>query len=366
MINDDRPSAPHTNPQVPASGIAGNASGHAELDRSGLTPHITVIVPAFNEALAIRATLEHIAKRLQTLTPHWDIVVVDDGSRDPTAFVVREISTEFHATLVRFSRNFGKEYAITAGLDYAMGDIVVCMDADGQHSSDMLNTMLLKWREGYDMVYAVRDDRHSESPFKLWGSRIFYRMISMGGQIHIPRDAGDFRLMDRKVVDALRSLPERNRFMKGIYAWVGYKSIGIPYTPLPRSHGTSTFSRIRLMGLAWTGITSFSVMPLRLASLVGVIMALISFTYGMLVVIDTLFFHESIPGWPTVIASTMFLSGIQLLFIGILGEYLARIYDEVKGRPSYIVAEVIRPESESISASHPPATLGKSDKESLA
>jgi len=321
-----------------------NSIATAEVDRSQLEPHITVIVPAFNEALAIRSTLDHISQRLQTLTPHWDIVVVDDGSRDPTAFVVREISAEFRTTLVRFSRNFGKEYAITAGLDYAQGDIVVCMDADGQHSSDMLNTMLAKWREGYDMVYAVRDDRHVESPFKLWGSRVFYRMISLGGQIHIPRDAGDFRLMDRKVVNALRSLPERNRFMKGIYAWVGYKSIGIPYTPLPRSHGTSTFSRLRLMGLAWTGITSFSVMPLRLASAVGVLLALVSFGYGITVVIDTLFFHESIPGWPTVVASIMFFSGVQLLFIGILGEYLARIYDEVKGRPAYIVAEVVKPE----------------------
>lgn len=333
-----------------------NSIATAEADRSQLQPHITIIVPAYNEALAIRATLEHIARRLEVLTPNWDIVVVDDGSRDPTAFVVRDIANEYRTTLVRFSRNFGKEYAITAGLDYARGDIVICMDADGQHSSDMLTTMLAKWREGYDMVYAVRDDRHIESPFKLWGSRIFYRMISLGGQIHIPRDAGDFRLMDRKVVNALRSLPERNRFMKGIYAWVGYKSIGIPYTPLPRSHGTSTFSRLRLMGLAWTGITSFSVMPLRLASAVGVLLALVSFGYGMLVVIDTLFFHESIPGWPTVIASIMFFSGVQLLFIGILGEYLARIYDEVKGRPPYIVSEVMEPQLEN----QPPRKHGKS------
>ncbi|HSH72890.1 MAG TPA: glycosyltransferase family 2 protein [Methylophilaceae bacterium] len=316
-----------------------------QVDRSQATPHITIIVPAYNEVIAIRSTLENISNRLKTLTPHWDIVVVDDGSRDHTAFVVRELADQFNTTLVRFSRNFGKEYAITAGLEHAQGEIVICMDADGQHSSELLSVMLDKWREGYDMVYAVRDDRHVESHFKRWGSKLFYRAISLGGQINIPQDAGDFRLMDRKVVDALCSLPERNRFMKGIYAWVGYKSIGIPYTPLPRLHGESTFSRLRLMELAWTGITSFSVMPLRLASAVGVIMALVSFAYGMLVVIDTLFFHESIPGWPTVVASTMFLSGIQLLFIGILGEYLARIYDEVKGRPPYIVAEVVKPTS---------------------
>jgi len=314
-----------------------------QADRSRSNPHITVIVPAYNEVAAIRSTLENISSRLKSLTPMWDIVVVDDGSRDHTAFLVRELANQFNTTLVRFSRNFGKEYAITAGLEYAQGDIVICMDADGQHSSELLIVMLEKWREGYDMVYAVRDDRHVESHFKRWGSKLFYRAISLGGQISIPQDAGDFRLMDRKVVDALCSLPERNRFMKGIYAWVGYKSIGIPYTPLPRLHGESTFSRLRLMGLAWTGITSFSVMPLRLASAVGVILALLSFAYGVLVVIDALFFHESIPGWPTVVASTMFLSGVQLLFIGILGEYLARIYDEVKGRPPYIVSEVVKP-----------------------
>jgi polyisoprenyl-phosphate glycosyltransferase len=314
------------------------------LDRACANPHITVIVPAFNEEAAIHLTLENIANQLNQLSPNWDIVVIDDGSRDRTAQIVRNMPPFLNTTLVRFSRNFGKEYAISAGLEYAKGDIVVCMDADGQHSSELVTEMLAQWRLGYDMVYAVRNDRAVESRFKRWGSRLFYRAISLGGQIHIPRDAGDFRLMDRKVVDALRALPERNRFMKGMYAWVGYKSIGIPYTPLPRLHGESAFSRLRLMSLAWTGITSFSVIPLRLASAVGGILALLAFIYGMTVVVDKLFLHESIPGWPTTIASIMFFSGVQLLFIGILGEYLARIYDEVKGRPPYIVAEVTNPQ----------------------
>ena len=248
--------------------------------------------------------------------------------------------------MVRFSRNFGKEYAITAGLEHAQGDLVICMDADGQHSAELLAQMLEKWREGFEMVYAVRQDREVESSFKRWGSRIFYRAISLGGQIHIPRDAGDFRLMDRQVVNALLSLPERNRFMKGMYAWVGYKSVGIPYTPLPRSHGESAYSKLKLIQLAWTGVTSFSVMPLRLASAVGAMLSLISFIYGLYVVIDRLFFNESVPGWPTMVAGMMFFAGVQLLFIGILGEYLARIYDEVKGRPSYIVAEVKKPQDQ--------------------
>ncbi|ROH88242.1 glycosyltransferase [Pseudomethylobacillus aquaticus] len=309
-------------------------------NREQSTPHITVIVPAYNEQQAIVATLTQIASQLQQLSPHWDIVVVDDGSRDETADRVRALGPEHRVTLVRFSRNFGKEYAISAGLQQARGQVTICMDADGQHSSSLVADMLEKWRGGYDMVYAVRQDRHVESRFKRWGSRLFYRAISMGGQIDIPRDAGDFRLMDRCVVKALLSLPERNRFMKGMYAWVGYRSIGIPYTPLPRSHGESTFSKLRLMQLAWTGITSFSVIPLRLASAVGGLLALLAFAYGIVVVVDKLFLNESVPGWPTVVASIMFFSGVQLLFIGILGEYLARVYDEVKGRPSYIVAEV--------------------------
>ena len=309
-------------------------------------PHITVIVPAFNEAAAITSTVANIAHHLQQLSPNWDVVVIDDGSRDQTANVVRALPKELNTTLVRFSRNFGKEYAITAGLEHASGDIVICMDADGQHSSELLAQMLEKWHEGYDMVYAVRQDRAVESKFKRWGSKIFYGAMSLGGQINIPPDAGDFRLMDRQVVNALLSLPERNRFMKGIYAWVGYKSIGIPYFPLERTHGESTFSKIKLAQLAWTGVTSFSVMPLRLASAVGAGLAFLSFIYGVWVVIDKMFFSESIPGWPTVVASMMFFAGVQLLFIGILGEYLARVYDEVKGRPSYIVAEVVKPQSE--------------------
>jgi glycosyltransferase involved in cell wall biosynthesis len=314
--------------------------------RANKNPHITVIVPAFNEELAIASTVINIAHHLDKLSSYWDIVVIDDGSRDQTANVVRDLPTKLNTTLVRFSRNFGKEYAITAGLEHAQGDLVICMDADGQHSSELLAQMLDKWREGFEMVYAVRQDREVESSFKRWGSRIFYRAISLGGQIHIPRDAGDFRLMDRQVVKALLSLPERNRFMKGMYAWVGYKSIGIPYTPLPRSHGESAYSKLKLIQLAWTGVTSFSVMPLRLASAVGGILSLISFIYGLYVVIDRLFFNESVPGWPTMVASMMFFAGVQLLFIGILGEYLARIYDEVKGRPSYIVAEVKKPQDQ--------------------
>ncbi len=311
--------------------------------RAKQQPLVTVMLPAYNEADNIAHTMQNTAQVLQQMSPNWQIVVVDDGSRDQTAQVVQAHAQACRATLVRFSRNFGKENAIAAGLSHAKGDVVICMDADGQHASELMLTMLQKWREGYDMVYAVRQDREQESRFKLWGSRLFYRMMSQHSHIEIPRDAGDFRLMDRKVVDAICALPERNRFMKGIYAWVGYRSIGIPYTPLPRMHGESAYSKLKLIALAWTGITSFSVLPLRLASLTGVVLALLAFAYGTVVVIDKLFFFEPVPGYPTLVASMMFFAGVQLLFIGVLGEYLARVYDEVKGRPAYIVAEVVEP-----------------------
>jgi len=305
-------------------------------------PVLSVVVPAYNEAGALASTLDMIAPHLAALVPHYEIVVVDDGSRDATAQIAADCAQRLPVTLVRFSRNFGKEAAISAGLQHARGDVVVCMDADGQHSADLLGTMLAHWREGWDMVYAVRADRAEQGLFNRLGSKLFYRMMNASGRLDIPPNAGDFRLMDRRVVDALLALPERQRFMKGMYAWVGFRSIGIPYTPLPRTAGMTTFNRLNLMRLAWTGLTSFSVLPLRLASLIGLLLSTVAFAYGLYEVIQKLLFGVDVPGWPTVVVSIMFFSGVQLLFIGILGEYLARVYEEVKGRPPYIVAEVVR------------------------
>ena len=305
-------------------------------------PVLSVVVPAYNEAGALASTLDMIAHHLAALVPHYEIVVVDDGSRDATAQIAADCTQRLPVTLVRFSRNFGKEAAISAGLQHARGDVVVCMDADGQHSADLLGTMLTHWREGWDMVYAVRADRAQQGLFNQIGSKLFYRMMNMGGRLDIPPNAGDFRLMDRRVVDALLALPERQRFMKGMYAWVGFRSIGIPYTPLPRAAGETTFNRLNLMRLAWTGLTSFSVLPLRMASLIGLLLSSIAFAYGLYIVVEKMLLGVDVPGWPTVVVSIMFFSGVQLLFIGILGEYLARVYEEVKGRPPYIVAEVVR------------------------
>ena len=303
---------------------------------------VSIVVPAFNEAGAVCGTLDMIARQVSALVPHYEIVVVDDGSRDATARIARDCADRLPVTLVRFSRNFGKEAAISAGLQHACGDVVVCMDADGQHSADLLGAMLAHWRDGYDMVYAVRADRDQQGLFNRVGSRLFYRMMNMGGRLDIPPNAGDFRLMDRCVVDALLALPERQRFMKGMYAWVGFRSIGLPYTPLPRAAGETTFNRLNLMRLAWTGLTSFSVLPLRMASLTGLALSTLAFAYGLYIVVEKMLLGVDVPGWPTVVVSIMFFSGVQLLFIGILGEYLARVYEEVKGRPPYVVAEVVR------------------------
>lgn len=315
---------------------------------------VSIIVPAYNEAQAIGGTLRSIAQRLSALTSEWEIIVINDGSADQTAEVVRALPPELRTTLLQLSRNFGKEAAISAGLHEAHGDAVICMDADGQHPVDMLDRMLALWSEGYDMVYAVRQDRGSESALKRWGARAFYRMLAMDSPIEIPPDAGDFRLMDRRVVEALNALPERSRFMKGLYAWVGFRSIGLPYTPLPRTHGSSTFSKFKLLKLGWTGLTGFSTTPLRIVSALGMVLSAIAFAYGVDVVFDKLFLHETIPGWPTVVVSIMFFAGIQLISIGVLGEYLARIFEEVKARPLYIVAERLPPAPTSATPSESP------------
>lgn len=302
--------------------------------------HVTVVVPAFNEEAAIAHTVQTIGAWLDAHLRHWDILVVDDGSVDRTTEVVRGLSPALRSAVMRLSRNFGKEAALSAGLDHARGAVVICMDADGQHPVDLVGPMLSHWCEGVDMVYAVRQDRDQESGFKRLGARWFYRALSMGGQIHIPEDAGDFRLMDRCVVNALKSLPERSRFMKGLYAWVGFRTLGLAYTPLPRLQGETTYSKRKLIKLAWTGLTGFSSMPLRVSSAVGLLLSIVALGYGAHVIEEHIFHGHEVPGWSTIVASIMFFSGVQLLFIGILGEYLARVFDEVKGRPTYVVAEI--------------------------
>jgi polyisoprenyl-phosphate glycosyltransferase len=300
-------------------------------------PALSVVVPAFNEAGSLPALLAGLTALLPTLGERWEVIVVDDGSRDATPVAMLPWLAAPGVRYLRLSRNFGKEAALTAGIDHAQGDVTVLMDADGQHPVEMLPLMLLAWREGADVVCAARESRVDESVTKRIGTWLFYGLANAGSPVAIPRDVGDFRLMDRRVVDALKSLPERNRFMKGLYAWVGFETRILPYTPHERRSGRSSFSLRRLARLAFTGITAFSNLPLRIWSGIGAAIATGALGYGVWVVVEHFMEGHPVPGYATLVTSLMFFSGVQLLSIGILGEYVGRIFDEVKQRPVYVI-----------------------------
>jgi len=305
--------------------------------RATAVPALSCVVPAYNEAAHLPRMLAELTAALAALTPRWEVIVVDDGSADDTAAALRPWLAVPGVRVLSLSRNFGKEAALSAGLEHADGDVVVMIDADGQHPLALLPQMLEGWQRGADAVCAVRDTRADESWAKRLGTRLFYRIVNAGSPMRIPTDAGDFRLMDRRVVDALLALPERNRFLKGLYAWVGFRTEFIAYTPAPRAAGRSSFSLARLLGLALTGVTAFSTLPLRLWGGIGALVALLAMAYGGWIVVERLLYGNPVPGWPTVVVSLMFFSGVQLLSIGILGEYVGRIFEEVKRRPLYVL-----------------------------
>jgi len=305
-------------------------------------PHIVCILPAFNEALNLARLIPQLCSYLPRFSPSFELLVVDDGSTDDTAQIVLDLLGRFPVTLLRLSRNFGKEAAISAGIDHAEGDVAILMDSDGQHPIEVLDEFFREWRQGYDMIFGVRADRSDETIVKRRLSGIFYRLLSSSANIEIHPDAGDYRLMDRKVVLALRQLPERSRMMKGLYAWVGFPSKAIAFKAAPRAAGRSTFGLRRLSSLAITGFTSFSNAPLRIWIVLGAVVSMLSILYGAAVVFSTLMFGSDVPGWPTLVAGVAFLGGIQLFSIGILGEYIARIFSEVKARPLYLISSVHR------------------------
>ena len=297
-------------------------------------------MPAFNEAENLGVVVPQTLAALQELSPRVELVVVDDGSRDDTVPVMQGLcAAHAEVIFVRLSRNFGKESALTAGLDAADGEVVVLMDADGQHPTALLAEMLSKWKQGSDVVYAVRKAREDQTPLQAGLIGLFYRLINWRSHIKIPANAGDFRLMDRQVVNALKALPERNRFMKGLYAWVGFHSTAIDYEPLPRADGLSKFGLGGSFSLALTGMVAFSTAPLRLLAWLGLLLALSAMGFGAWEVLEYFIWGIKVPGYATLVVGMMFLNGIQLLGLGILAEYVGRIYDEVKRRPSYIVAQ---------------------------
>jgi dolichol-phosphate mannosyltransferase len=303
-------------------------------------PTISIVVPVYNEEPVLEELHRRVSAVLDSGGENWELVLVNDGSRDRSAEVIGQLHEKDNRVKgVSFSRNFGFQIAATAGLDHAQGDAIILSDADLQDPPEVYPEMLAKWREGYDVVYGQRKSREGETFFKLVTAKIFYRLIYRITDIDIPLDTGDFRLMDRRVVNAIRHMPERNRFLRGLVPWVGFKQIGVEYERDARFAGESKFGGVRqMLPFALDAITSFSYVPLQMATYLGFIIAAISGLAILTVILVRLFGPETpLLGQATTLVAVLFLGGVQLISLGIIGEYLGRIYDEVKGRPLYLI-----------------------------
>lgn len=303
-------------------------------------PLFSVIVPVYNENDCIQEMYKRVSTVMNSTGEPWELVVVDDGSRDGSTELIRELSKiQKNVRPVIFARNFGHQIAVTAGLDYAQGKAVIIIDADLQDPPEVILELIGKWREGYQVVYAIREEREGESWFKTATASFFYRLISKITDVNIPLDTGDFRLMDRKVVSVLNSMREKHRFLRGMSAWVGFKSIGVKYKRAARFAGETKYPLKKMVLLALNAITGFSYFPLQLATYVGFIAAGISIVIIPIVIFMRLVGSQAFFGQASTLLAVLFLGGVQLICLGILGEYIGRIYDEVKGRPLYIVSE---------------------------
>jgi polyisoprenyl-phosphate glycosyltransferase len=303
---------------------------------------LSVLVPVHNEKSNLPRLVERLAAVLSDIGMPFEIVFVDDGSTDGSWALIRELAAAHPAIRgISFSRNFGKEIAIAAGLDLARGDAVVMIDADLQQPPELIGKMVEAWRGGAMTVYGERIDRHSDGPVRRAVTNQFYRLFSAITETQLAERAGDFRLMDRRVVDALRRLPERARFNKGLYAWVGFSSTALPYDHVDRHAGSSQWGFLKLFRFALDGITAFSTMPLRISTYAGLIISSFALLYALYFLVRTALSGADVPGFPSLIVSVMFFSGIQLISLGVIGEYVGRIYDEVKNRPLYIIGDRI-------------------------
>jgi dolichol-phosphate mannosyltransferase len=306
-----------------------------------MSPFISVVVPLYNEELVIEEMYQRISKVMREIGPDYEIVAINDGSRDRTLEIARAIcQKDKRVKVISFSRNFGHQIAITAGMDRAKGQAVVIIDADLQDPPEVIIDMVEKWKEGYQVVYGTRKKREGESFFKLLTAKLFYRTIRKMTNVDIPVDTGDFRLMDRSVVDQLKRMRERNRFVRGMVSWVGFKQGEVKYVRDRRYAGETKYPLKKMLRFAADGIVSFSQIPLRLASFLGFLASGLSFVfifYGLIV--KAYFPDRAIPGWTSIFVGLLFLGGVQLICAGILGEYLGRIYEEIKGRPLYITQE---------------------------
>ncbi len=301
---------------------------------------ISIVIPLYNESENIEYLFKRIISVLNKLHTNYEIICVNDGSQDNTLDILIEHNQKnTFIKVINLSRNFGKEIALTAGIDHAAGAAIIPIDADLQDPPELLAQLIDKWREGYDVVYATRRSRRGETWLKKATAKAFYQTIGKMSPIPIPSNTGDFRLLDRRVVEAIKKLPERTRFMKGLFAWVGYKQTSILFDREARHSGNSNWSYWKLWNFALDGIISFSFLPLKVWSYVGVTISLISLFYALYLVVRTLVFGVDVPGYASLMVAILFLGGVQLITLGVLGEYLGRVYEEVKGRPLYFVRE---------------------------
>lgn len=302
---------------------------------------ISILCPCYNEEKALPLFIERITQTIDSIPETFEIIFVNDGSTDSTLELLKSYQAQdSRINVVDFSRNFGKEAALTAALDYSSGDAVIPIDADLQHPPEVIPEMLAKWREGYEVVLARRNDRSYDTGLKMITAKSFYWLYNLISRPKIPDDAGDFRLLDRKVVDALSGLRESARFMKGLYAWVGFKTCSVNFDCAPRAAGEAKFSGKRLWALALEGITSFSVAPLTIWLYIGGIISFSAFTYFAYIFIRTLIFGIEVPGYASIVCLILFFGGLNLIGIGLLGQYVGRTYMETKHRPIYIVRRV--------------------------
>jgi glycosyltransferase involved in cell wall biosynthesis len=301
-------------------------------------PVFSVVVPAFNEEANLETLHAALAGVMDGIGDTWELVFVNDGSRDRSLGIMQMIrALDPRVSIVNLSRNFGKEIATTAGLDHATGDAVVVIDADLQDPPELIPDLVEKWRAGFDMVYAQRRQRHGETWLKRATASAFYKVIGRAASVPIPQDTGDFRLMSRRVVDALAQVRERHRFMKGLFAWVGFPSCAVPYDRHPRRGGKTAWNYWKLWNFALEGITSFTTIPLRVATYLGLFVGFAAAIFLLQLVVRTLMFGNQVPGYPSLMAVVLFLGGAQLITLGVIGEYLGRIFNEVKQRPLYVV-----------------------------
>jgi polyisoprenyl-phosphate glycosyltransferase len=307
-----------------------------------VTPTLSVVVPCFNEEAGIGAFHRCLAGVMDKLGETWELIYVNDGSCDATLRLMQELHrADPHVAVVNLSRNFGKEVALTAGLDHTRGAAVVVIDADLQDPPEVIPELVAAWREGNDVVYAQRRVRHGETFLKRTSADLFYRVMRQLGGVRMPRDAGDFRLMSRRAVDAVLRLRERHRFMKGLFAWVGFPSKAVLYDRAPRHAGKTSWNYWRLWNLALEGITSFSVMPLKVATYFGLLVAVLAGVYIIQLIVRTLVYGNPVAGYPSLMAVVLFLGGVQMIMLGVIGEYLGRVFNEVKQRPLYLVESVL-------------------------